>query len=125
MNVAASTDSLCNGIYEVTSGKRADDLKTDVWTVFDMVFLIVSLMGAMLILITVYVKKRRVIITLLSFVIILLTSICVVMPLVFGAGLKEIAFVWAPYSFIGGLIILAINIPVSGIKLWKICKHEN
>lgn len=125
MNVAASTDSLCNNIYAVTAGKRADAIITDVWTVFDTVFMAVSLVGVMIILITASVKNKRVIIGLFSFVIIMLTAICVVMPIVFGAGLKEIAFVWAPYSFVCGLIILALDIPISGIKLWKLKKDEN
>ena len=125
MNVAASTDSLCNAVFDIASGKSANPLKGDVWTVFDMVFLLISLAGALFILITVITEKRRVILSLLIFVIILLTSICITMPLVFGAGLKEIAFVWAPYSFTGGLIILLLEIPVGIIKLWKTKKDEN
>lgn len=39
---AASTDSLCDGILDVTRGREPQGIRTDIWTVFDIIFTIAS-----------------------------------------------------------------------------------
>ncbi len=125
MNVAASTDGLCNGIYYSITGKNFEDIPTDVWTVFDIIFTIVSVAGLIMILAIVLMKKRLPVIISLITVMILIASLCIVMPMIFGAGLGEILFVWAPYSLAGSMAILAICVMTSIVKLWKIRSNEN
>ena len=125
MNVAASTDGFCNGIYDMLSGKNCEDIPTDVWTVFDIIFTIVSGAGIALIICMVLQKKRFPVIISAIFVFILIVSLCMVMPLVFGAGLGEILFIWAPYSLAGALAVLLTCEIVSIIKLWKLKINEN
>ena len=125
MNVAASTDGLCNGIYDMLLGKICEDIPIDVWTVFDIIFTIVSGAGLVLIICTLLLKKRLPVIISAVFVFILIASLCVVMPLVFGAGLLEILFIWAPYSFAGAMAILLICEIASIIKLWNLRINEN
>ena len=55
---------------------------------------------------------------------ILLILICTVMPAVFGAGLRDIMFVWAPLSFAGGIFALAIDLIVTVIRLWMM-RNDN
>ncbi len=55
---------------------------------------------------------------------ILLILICTVLPAVFGAGLRDIMFVWAPLSFAGGIFSLAIDLIVTVIRLWMM-KNDN
>ncbi|MCR5503836.1 MAG: beta-lactamase family protein [Lachnospiraceae bacterium] len=125
MNVAASTDSLCNGIYAACTGGGFGSLKTDVWTVFDIIFTAVTVSGILLILLSVFARKRGVPIFTGCFQIVITASVCAVMPPVFGAGLKDIMLIWAPYSFAGGIIVLTAGIPVSAIRLWMIVKNES
>ena len=57
--------------------------------------------------------------------ILLLVSVCFVMPVIFGCGLFEIMGTWAPYGFAGGLLVLAFNVIVIVIRLWMMRKNEN
>ena len=118
LNVAASTDSLCNSIFgEVTGGSKAG-IATDVWTIFDIIFSVVSVTGVILAASAFRIKKRNMLLILGIAVTVLVIAICIVMPLVFGAGLGDIMFVWAPISFAGGLILLAADILIIGIRFW-------
>ncbi len=125
MNVAASTDSLCNGIYAVCSGADTVPIAGDVWTVFDLIFSAVTILWVLLIISILFVKRRGTLLVAGILSVTVLISICIVMPLVFKAELKDIAFVWAPYSFTGGLIILTAAVFTIAIKLWKLRKNEN
>ena len=78
-----------------------------------------------MILAIVLMKKRLPVIISLIIVMILIASLCIVMPMIFGAGLGEILFVWAPYSLAGSMAILAICVMTSIVKLWKIRSNEN
>ena len=118
LNVAASTDSLCNGIYDTCIGRDFGNIQMDVWTIFDIIFTLVTAMGLLFAAMAVIVKRRGVLIGIECFLIILLTSVCVVMPPVFGAGLGKIMITWAPYSFAGGLLMLTVGVSVTAIKLW-------
>ena len=125
LNVAASTDSLCNGLYAECTGQNFGDLQTDVWTVFDIAFTAVTVMGSLFIVMAVTVKNRGVLIAEECFLTVLLISICIVMPLVFGAGLGTIMITWAPYSFSGGLIMIAAGALATAVKLLMMRKREN
>ncbi|MBO4389478.1 MAG: beta-lactamase family protein [Lachnospiraceae bacterium] len=157
LNVAASTDGLCNGIFQIMKGFEPEEIPTDVWTVFDKIFMFVSLAGAVMIVFHLCLKLRvgltgsrssktegnadgdqshslaasagnsknfvisKLRLALLiaggSISLILLITVCIVMPLVFGAGLGEIAFTWAPVSFAGGLIFLGADVLVVIMRL--------
>lgn len=125
MNVAASTDSLCNSVYAIAAGDTPSGLATDVWTVFDMVFTALSALGILMLSVIIFGKRKGIVIVLGSASLVLLLSVCITMPLIFGAGLREIAFTWAPLSFSGGLGILAVNVPVSLFRSVKLLKNEN
>ncbi|MCR4648610.1 MAG: beta-lactamase family protein [Lachnospiraceae bacterium] len=125
MNVAASTDGLCNGIFRLITEGNADRIPTDVWTVFDIVFSILSLIGIIMIVVEINLKKRSIILVLGAAALILLLTVCIVMPAVFGAGLGEIMFIWAPYSFSGGIIILAFVVIAAVISIFIKRKNEN
>ena len=120
LNVAASTDGLCNGIYDILTDEKSEDIPTDVWTVFDIIFTIVSGAGILMIVMAMLLKKRLPLIIMWIFVLILIASLCIVMPIVFGAGLGEILFVWAPYSLTGSLIVLVIHEIIAVINLRKL-----
>ena len=124
MNVAASTDSLCNGIYSLCIGEGKEPLSTDVWTVFDLVFTALTAVCAAVLLLTVFVKRRRVLLAAGCIMLILLILLCTVMPAVFGAGLRDIMFIWAPLSFAGGIFVLAIDLIVTVIRLWMM-RNDN
>ena len=125
MNVAASTDSLCNGIYAACTGEDVTGINTDVWTVFDIIFTVLTMMGILFVIPAIFVKRRKVLIVTGCFSAVLLILICTVMPHVFGARLRDIMFIWAPYSFTGGLLALTVNILAMAIKLWMMRKNEN
>lgn len=125
MNVAASTDTLCNGLFLLSSGKDEGKIATDVWTVFDIVFTYVSGVGILMMISLLFIKKRCIILGIGMTALISVMTVCIVMPLIFGAGLNDIAFIWAPYSFAGGITILTGNIPVSIIKYIITGKYEN
>ena len=125
LNVAASTDSLCNGIFSLTRGGNIGGISTDVWTVFDIIFSAVSAGGALMAGYTVCSKKRKALLVSGIVISLLVISTCIVMPLVFGAGLGEIMFTWAPYSFTGGLVLLAADIVIICIKLWMLRKNAH
>ena len=79
-----------------------------------------------LVLILPFRSKRRGILVAAEFLlIIVLASICAVMPFVFGAGLGVILLVWAPYSLLGGISILAVDLCVIAIRLGIMRKNEN
>ena len=122
MNVAASTDGLCNGIYEIVDDKVPAGIPTDVWTVFDIIFSTVTLVGLLMIIPAIFIRKRRVAWVFLTGIILITVAICIVMPVVFGSGLGEILFTWAPYSMTCGLIILVIDIMIFGFRICKLKK---
>lgn len=125
LNVAASTDGLCNGIFNIISGKEFQDIPTDVWTVFDIIFTIVSGAGILMTLLSLLMKKRLPVIISGIVVLLLIVSLCIVLPIVFGAGLAGILFTWAPYSLAGSMLILVIHEIVAVIKLRKMRLNEN
>ena len=110
LNVAASTDSLCNNIFAELTGNSHGKLSCDVWTVFDIIFTSVSAAGFAFILLIPFLKKKGILIAAGIVNTLLLALILILFPIIFGAGLKDIALVWSPWSFSAGLLILAAGV---------------
>ncbi|SDY19614.1 CubicO group peptidase, beta-lactamase class C family [Ruminococcaceae bacterium YAD3003] len=117
LNVASTTDSLCNNIFAELTGKTGGGLICDVWTVFDIIFTSVSVLGIALFIASMVTKKKGFLIGTGSALLLLSVLIFILFPVIFGAGFKEIAFVWAPWSFITGFIILVTDVVCTAIKL--------
>ena len=117
LNVAATTDSLCNSILDIVSGKAPKKLNRDIWTIFDHIFALVTITGLFLFPVILVAKKRSVLIAFGVILISLLTLVLTLFPAIFGAGMKEIAFVWAPWSLAGGLLTIAADIVAAAGKL--------
>jgi len=124
LNVAATTDSLCNSIFKELNGQEGSGLVCDVWTVFDIIFTSVSAIGVLFLLMTLFVRKRGFLIGSGLFFAVLLLLTVLILPAVFGAGLKDIAFVWAPWSFTAGLVIFVADIAGALIRLVVVKRNE-
>ena len=124
LNVAATTDSLCNSIFEELNGQEGSGLVCDVWTVFDIIFTSVSAIGVLFLLMTLFVRKNGFLIGSGIFFAVLLLLTVLILPAVFGAGLKDIAFVWAPWSFTAGLVIFVADIAGALIRLVVVKRNE-
>ena len=145
LNVAASTDSLCNTIFEavkeenIQNSKEAspekaipdskaslsgikENITQDVWTVFDIVFSIISLAGIIILLLALIIKNSKILIVSDIVLFILLILILILFPIIFSAGLKEIFFIWAPISMSGGLAVMIMDILVITIKIVMVKK---
>ena len=118
LNVASTTDSLCNSIFSAkVTGDVHDSLICDVWTVFDIIFTAVSAVGAVSLIVVLCLKKKGVLISVLSVYAVLTALILIIFPIIFGADIKTIALTWAPWSFLAGTAIMVINAVSAGIKL--------
>lgn len=158
LNVAASTDSLCDGIYayimnskgaehrtgrdtehEIGNGtdkvtengshkelgsEGGSEIKsgivTDVWTVFDIVFTGVFITGIVILIGILIVKYRGILIVSGVVLATVLIALCIVMPIIFGAGLYDILCIWAPYSMMCGMGILAADIVAIRVRLLRL-----
>ena len=116
VNVAASTDSLCNNIFCELTGNAHEGLVCDVWTVFDIIFTSVTATGALILVFVLFQKKKGALIGTGSVLLVLLVLILILLPVIFGAGIKDIALVWAPWSFLTGMVIMAIDIACIAVK---------
>lgn len=125
LNVAASTDSLCNSVFDVYAGKGYEKLESDIWTIFDRIFVSVTVIGILLLAVIIGVKKRVVIIVIDVILIILVALVLILFPIIFGAGMKEILLIWAPWSLAGGLLMIAGDIVGATIKLLIGLKHAD
>ena len=126
LNVAASTDRLCNDILAITTGKEPDGFSYDIWTVFDNIFSLITIIGSIFLIciITKYNSIRAMIVGDVTGVVIL-AGILVIMPTIFQSGWCEILFVWGPWSMLGGMIVLLFDVTVLSIKIWRWKNHEN
>ncbi len=125
LNVAATTDSLCNGIFDITSGTAPADLSTDIWTIFDRIFTIFTLTAAVLIPVALICRNRRLLLTLDLIAAVLIILIFIMFPVIFSAGMKEILFTWAPLSVALGLLTAFGVIAVITVKLLMVKKYED
>ena len=117
LNVASTTDSLCNNIFAELTGKTGGGLICDVWTVFDIIFTAVSVSGVIVFILALCLKKKGLLIGIGSAIAVLLALILILLPVIFGAGIKDIALIWAPWSLLAGLIILTADVAAICIKL--------
>ena len=124
LNVASTTDSLCNSVFAEVSGKRSSGLICDVWTVFDIIFTSVSVLGIVVLILALSMKKKGLLIACGSFFTLAEVLILVLFPLIFGAGIKDIALTWAPWSFLAGILILAADVMILWIKLVVVKVNE-
>ena len=124
LNVAATTDSLCNSVFAEVSGMRSEGLICDVWTVFDIIFTSVSVLGALVLVVALCIKKKGMMIFLGSMFLIAEMLMLILFPLIFGAGIKDIALIWAPWSFLAGILIMAADVLIIGIKLIVVKVNE-
>ncbi|MBO4908632.1 MAG: beta-lactamase family protein [Lachnospiraceae bacterium] len=125
LNVAATTDSLCNNIFDIVSGKNSSALNTDIWTIFDRVFTCVTIAG-IIVLIIILKSQNRILLTATGIVILILLSLILILfPIIFGAGMKEIMFTWAPWSLAISLLIIAADIAVTAMKLLMVKIHAD
>ena len=124
MNVASTTDSLCNSIFAETAGMPVQGLICDVWTVFDIIFTSVSLFGVAVMVIILCIKKKGILIALGAVLVFAEVMILILFPMIFGAGIKTIALTWAPWSFLSGLLIVAADALCIVIKLFVVKVNE-
>ena len=124
LNVASSTDSLCNNIFKELSGMHNDGLACDVWTVFDIIFTSVSAFGILVLIFVLCIRKKGILIA-AGIVLTLAEALIVVLfPLIFGAGIKAIVLTWAPWSFLAGTVMLAVDVVSIVIKLFVVKVNE-
>ncbi|MBQ2183465.1 MAG: beta-lactamase family protein, partial [Lachnospiraceae bacterium] len=134
LNVASSTDSLCNILFEVikednlqnskgSQSEKEEMITQDVWTVFDIIFSIITLLGIIILLLALIIKNSKILIGLDSLLSLLLALMLILFPIIFGAGLKEILFIWAPISMVGGLAVMALDILLITFKILMVKKH--
>lgn len=126
LNVAASTDRLCNDILAITIGKETAGFSYDIWTIFDNIFSVITIIGSIL-LFAIITKLNNIRAMIVSDVVgvVILAGIFITMPAIFQSGWGEILFVWAPWSMLGGIIVLLLDVTVLSIKIWRWKKHEN
>ena len=121
LNVAASTDSLCNGILELLKGGEAGKIVSDVWTVFDMIFTVLCIFAGLAIPVCIRCRKRGMIISFGGSCFVLMISMGVIFPLIFGAGLFAILFTWASLSVavFFGMLLMIVLITAVRCLFWK------
>ena len=122
LNVASSTDSLCNSIFDCLNGK-AGKINQDVWSIFDIVFTNISLTGIIIFLLVLPVKNSKILIGTDFALATVLALILILFPIIFQAGLKDIFFVWGPLSLSGGLLVLALDIVEISVKILMVKKN--
>lgn len=120
LNVAASTDSLCNSIFSILNGSGRIKLDCDVWTVFDRIFTAVSAAGAAFIVLVFFVKKKGFLIGAGAFIALIIILMLILFPLIFGAGLDEIILTWAPLSLPAGMMILIADLISIMIRIFTV-----
>lgn len=126
LNVAASTDRLCNDILAITSGEEPAGFSYDVWTIFDHVFSVITLIGSILLVVIVTkINNIRAMVVCDVAGVVLLTGILGVMPVIFQSGWGTLLFIWAPWSMLGGITVLLLDVTILSIKIWRWKKREN
>ena len=70
------------------------------------------------------IKKKGILIALGSLFLIAGILILILFPMIFGAGIKDIALIWAPWSFLAGILIMAADVLIIGMKLVVVKVNE-
>ena len=118
LNVSASTDSLCNGIIDIVKGRDRGRITSDVWTVFDVIFSVITLVSILLFIAVFFIRKKYLLIGSQIVLVLLLLTMIILFPLIFSASLSEILLIWAPASLLGGMIMICADILLIGIRLF-------
>ena len=113
---------MCNSILDCLNGK-AGRINQDVWSIFDIVFTIISLTGIIIFLLALLIKNSKILIGTDCALGIILALILILFPIIFQAGLKDIFFIWGPLSLSGGLLVLSLDIIVLTVKILMEKKH--
>jgi putative ATP-binding cassette transporter len=110
LNVAATTDSLCNNLFADLSGENSGRLAADIWTIFDRIFTAVSI-GVVLLLAGNFRIRRKAILTAIVIILTALLALMLILfPILFGADLQSILLTWAPWSLGIGLLLITADI---------------
>ena len=125
LNVAASTDSLCNGIFERACGRADTGIVCDIWTVFDKIFTAVTVGGFFIAVVLLIIRNKRALLITGVVIAVLVALMVILFPIIFGAGLKDILLVWAPWSMAGGMLILLADIAVAILRLCSVRVNES
>ncbi|MCR4793296.1 MAG: beta-lactamase family protein [Lachnospiraceae bacterium] len=125
LNVAASTDSLCNNILDIINGGNAGKLSADVWTIFDRIFTVFTIACLMILFIMIFVGKRSILLLTCISLSALAALMLILFPAIFGAGLSSILLTWAPLSLTGGLISAFACIVFTAFKLISGITHAD
>lgn len=127
LNVAASTDSLCNRLLDRLQGQEPGEIQTDVWTVFDLIFTVLLIAGILWPVIFMRFHRRSALILSSGLTAALLASILIVMPYAFGAGLGPLLMKWSPYSFGATVAVLGIDLLLALMRclMRKQCSRES
>ena len=123
LNVAASTDSLCNNIFKSLNGESVGTIAVDVWTIFDIVFTVVSIVMILLGILVIGIRRRKAAIGIGVVVLILLILIEVLFPTIFSATLSDILGTWAPWSMTTAIILMVVDIIICLIAA-VLCKPK-
>ena len=91
---------------------------------FDIIFTLVSVLGALVLVVALCIKQKGLLIFLGSLFLIAEVLILILFPLIFGAGIKDIALIWAPWSFLAGILIMAADVLIIAIKLIVVKVNE-
>ena len=118
LNVSASTDSLCNGIIDIVKGRDGGRISNDVWTVFDIVFSSMTLVSIILFAAVFLIRKKHILIFTAIVLALLLITMIILFPVIYSAPLREILFIWAPASLVGGMIMICADIIHICIRLF-------
>ena len=117
LNVAASTDWLCNNIYAIATGKETSSFVSDVWSIFDTISSLLTLAGVLcFFLFLCLVKNKKIILITGIFLAVLLISMLFVLPAIFQSDIITILTVWAPWSLLCTVGMLFANVILFTVK---------
>ncbi|MBR4731157.1 MAG: beta-lactamase family protein [Lachnospiraceae bacterium] len=125
LNVAASVDSLCNGLLEMLRGGKKGAIASDVWTIFDQVFSALCVAGVFVLLVCIRSKKRGMLMAVGGGMLVLTIVMVITFPLIFGAGLLNILLIWAPLSMATFFGVTLLCVIMAGIKIWMGRRYED
>lgn len=125
LNVAASTDSLCNGLLEMLRGGAKGAVASDVWTIFDRVFSALFVAGIFTFLVCIRSKKRGMLMAVGGGMLVLTIVMMITFPLIFGAGILDILLIWAPLSMATFFGVTLLCVITAGIKIWMVRGYED
>ena len=125
LNVAASTDSLCNGLLEMLRRGEKSAIASDVWTIFDQVFSALCVAVVFVLLVCIRSKKRGMLMAVGGGTLAVTLVMVITFPLIFGAGLLDILLIWAPLSMAAFFGVALLCVIMAGMKIWMGRRNED